>query len=84
MIFIKCPHCNTMIEVIELNCKIFRCGIYKNNFEQIDPHLNKEECDRLYNNGLIYGCSKPFMVIVKINDEDNLKIEYDSVICDYI
>ena len=83
MIIITCPHCNCMIEVIELNCKIFRCGIYKSNFEQIDPHLNKEECDKLYTSGSIYGCSKPFMVIVKINEEDNIT-EYESVICDYI
>jgi len=71
-----------MIEVIELNCKIFRCGIYKNNFEQIDPHLNKEECDRLYNNGLIYGCSKPFIVNITIKNDNN--VDYESVICDYI
>jgi hypothetical protein len=70
------------IYIEELNCKIFRCGIYKNNFEQIDPHLNKEECDRLYNNGLIYGCSKPFMVNITIKNDNN--VDYESVICDYI
>ena len=27
---ISCPHCGQFIEVLALNCRIFRCGIYKN------------------------------------------------------
>ena len=83
MIFVKCPHCNIMIEIIELNCKIFRCGIYKNNFQQIDPHMSENECNELLKNDSIFGCSKPFMIIVKQNDSTN-NIEYESIICDYI
>ena len=60
--FIKCPYCNIYIEVLELNCKIFRCGIYKNNYVQINPHMLKEECDLLVSTNSIYGCSKPFMI----------------------
>lgn len=59
---IQCPHCNQTIEVIELNCCIFRCGIYKATFQQIDPHSPKEQCDSLVNNNLIYGCGKPFKI----------------------
>ena len=33
-----CPHCDTTIEIIELNCRIFRCGVLKSTGQQIDPH----------------------------------------------
>lgn len=71
---ICCPHCQTTIVVEELNCRIFRCGILKSDGKQINPHLNKPECDRLYTNGLIYGCGKPFYVDISGN----------PTICDYI
>lgn len=75
----NCPHCNQKIQVgkDEVNCRIFRCGIYKNNCKPIPPHTSKDECDRLKNNNLIYGCSKPFkfVTIDKINSIN---------ICDYI
>jgi hypothetical protein len=62
--YFKCPNCSTYIVVFlrELNCKIFRCGVYKNNNEPINPHTSKELCDKLKNEDLIYGCSKPFIV----------------------
>jgi len=73
----KCPHCNDtiIVNVNEVNCKIFRHGIYKTSYEQINQHLNKEECDRLYIGEEIYGCGKPFML-----DINNMKVN----ICDYI
>lgn len=63
-IVVSCPHCNLSILIYEkeFNCKIFRHGVYKNNHEQIPPHLNKQECDRLIENKLIYGCGKPFLL----------------------
>jgi hypothetical protein len=70
---IKCPYCKQFIFIEQLNCGIFRCGVYKNNFECIPAHLPKNECDELFKNGLIYGCSKPFQII-------NNKV----VKCDYI
>ena len=63
MLVIQCPHCNIYIEVIELNCKIFRCGIYKHNFTQINPHMPERECIFLINTNAIYGCGKPFRII---------------------
>ncbi len=59
---IECPHCHDkiLINKKELNCKIFRHGVYKDNLKQINPHESKRECDRLFNNNLIYGCGKPF------------------------
>ena len=58
---IQCPHCEQLTEIIELRCKIFRCGIYKKNYKQINPHLSKEKCD-----GLIHG--KPFLIENDKND----------------
>jgi hypothetical protein len=71
---IQCPHCAQHIEIIELNCRIFRCGVLKQNNMQIDAHLNEIECNRLKKNDLIYGCGKPFKIL-----EDNT-----VVICEYI
>ena len=77
MFIIQCPHCEISIEVIELNCRIFRCGISKTIFKQIDPHLPKIKCDRLFETGAIYGCGKPFKLIQK----DNVWV---PIVCDYI
>lgn len=57
---IECPHCHLLVSIIEINCKIFRHGIYKNNGLQMNPHASKEECDKLISQDLIYGCGKPF------------------------
>ena len=68
---LQCLHCGISIEVVEVNCSIFRCGIYKHNFQQIHPHLPKEECDLIVDK--IYGCGKPFKYV-------NQRLEK----CDYI
>ena len=57
---IKCPWCGVCIVIAEINCGIFRCGIIKSTNQPIAPHAPKMECDRLFNDGLIWGCSKPF------------------------
>lgn len=75
--YIICPYCSIMVEVVELNCKIFRCGVYKLSGEQINQHLPKNECDRLVQTNAIYGCGKPFRII---NDISPFIVE----ICDYI
>jgi hypothetical protein len=79
VLYLNCPHCEDLVEIYEseLNCRIFRHGIFKNNFEQINPHLPKNECDNLKEKDLIYGCGKPFQVY-KENDEYKIKI------CEYI
>ena len=74
---VKCPHCEEYIIIEQINCAIFRHGIYKTNFIQINPHLPKNECDKLINNNLIYGCGKPFR-IEKNNDV------WVAICCDYI
>jgi hypothetical protein len=82
-IILECPHCNGTIIVLEkqLNCKIFRHGIFKQNGEQIDPHLKKEECERLLRDKKIWGCGKPFKVFESIKNQQKI---YKAEPCDYI
>jgi hypothetical protein len=74
---IICPHCEEHVLIEKLNCCIFRHGIIKDTLKQMDPHCSKEECDRLFSCGLIYGCGKPFK-ITKTNDGIHVEI------CEYI
>lgn len=60
---VKCPHCNEEVDIIELNCGIFRHGIYKKDHKQLDPHAPKDLCDKVVRENLIYGCGKPFKVV---------------------
>lgn len=85
IIIIECPHCQQSIEILELNCRIFRCGIYKRNFGQIDPHMPKIFCEELVANNAIYGCGKPFKIEVVNNNNNNMvDLSFNVVICDYI
>jgi hypothetical protein len=76
---VVCPHCNDYVVIEELNCCIFRHGINKTDGTQIDPHLPKPECDRLFQNNLIFGCGKPFRII-KGENMEIIGVEK----CDYI
>lgn len=74
----NCPHCFQIIQVHkkQLNCCIFRHGVFKKNMKQINPHTPKKICDKLIKENKIYGCGKPF----KFNKGNNPTVE----ICDYI
>jgi hypothetical protein len=74
---IKCPHCGEYVIIEQINCAIFRHGVMKNNLVQINPHLAKNECDKLKELDLIYGCGKPFKVILQDN-------QWIGIECDYI
>ena len=78
-ILIECPHCELYIQIFihEFNCKIFRHGTFKSNHKQIHPHLQKELCDQLVANDLIFGCGKPYKLM-----EQNKK--WIAVKCDYL
>jgi len=76
-IIVTCPHCQEYIEILEINCAIFRHGTFKNNGQQIDPHSSKEVCEQYIQTNAIYGCGKPFKVFLK---EGILVAE----ICEYI
>ena len=77
VLIFSCPHCQdqVIVRLQDVNCKIFRHGIKKSNYEQINPHATKELCDSLVERGEIYGCGKPF----KLSD-DLTQVE----MCDYI
>lgn len=77
---VVCPHCSSKILIFnnEIACAIFRHGVYKSNGQQMNPHAPKEQCESEFNNGLIFGCGKPFRVSLK--SENKLVAEE----CDYI
>jgi len=64
---IICPNCNDPILIEKINCGIFRHGAYKATGKQIGPHSSKEKCDSLKQKDLIYGCGKPFQIVLKDN-----------------
>jgi hypothetical protein len=66
-IVVQCPYCGDFIFIDQLNCQIFRHGVFISNGEQINPHASKEVCDSFIQRKLIHGCSKPFK-LVKMND----------------
>ncbi len=76
---VECPHCKCLVQIAEINCAIFRHGIYKHNGQQINPHLPKVECDRLVAAGAIHGCGRPFQ-IKRTGEKGELVAE----VCDYI
>lgn len=65
MYYFGCPYedCEIMIQVhiSQVNCQIFRCGMWKHNGNPINPHTSKTECDKIREDKLIYGCSRPFL-----------------------
>ena len=80
---VQCPHCQYPVLIEELNCRIFRHGVFKINGTQINPHASKELCDFYVKNDLILGCSKPFQIILNEHSKNN-DDAFIAVICDYI
>jgi len=56
-----CPWCGIGIEIAEVNCAIFRCGMMKATGQQINPHMSREEVAQII--GQIWGCGNPFKYI---------------------
>ena len=80
---IICPHCNDPIIIEKFNCCIFRHGSFKSSGNQIGPHTEKKLCDVYIKNELIFGCGKPFQVIINFNSK-NEDDKFIAIICDYI
>jgi len=59
---VRCPHCSCYVDIIEVNCGIFRHCIYKDG-KQFYQHSTKELCDTAIEQNLVYGCGKPFRII---------------------
>ena len=74
---LKCPHCDEYIIIEKLNCGIFRHGQLISNGKQIEPHTPKNICDYYILNNLIYGCGKPFRILLIDN-------KFVIEICEYI
>jgi len=62
---LTCPNCGGYFIVYpnQINCRIFRHGVYKHNREPMNPHASKSECDNLLLLDNIYGCAGPFEMI---------------------
>lgn len=82
---IECPHCHglIMIKHRDVNCKIFRHAIWKNEQKErktrFNPHAKKVVCEEAFRKGLIYGCGKPFRLIKTKHHQ-----EFIVKKCDYI
>jgi hypothetical protein len=76
-ILVNCPHCQQLIHIEQINCAIFRHAVYRNTYQQMNPHASKEECERAVQDQIILGCGKPFRVQ---SSEKGL----EAVVCDYI
>ena len=74
---LACPHCKDYIIIRKINCGVFRHGILKKNGKQINPHANKELCDYYVRENKIYGCGKPFRIVI-------MNGNFETEICDYI
>jgi hypothetical protein len=59
---IECPYCADYIQIHkrEINCSIFIHGVYIQTGEQVNPHLDKQVCDKLVTDKQIYGCGNQF------------------------
>jgi hypothetical protein len=73
--FIECPHCKGLVQVLAVNCTIFRHGTFIKSGKQMNPHTGKAKCDEFAEKGLINGCGKPFRIS---------KFDHSVTICDYI
>jgi hypothetical protein len=57
---LPCPHCQELIEVLEINCAIFRHAAFRANGLQVPPHAPREECEGWVARSEVYGCARPF------------------------
>lgn len=72
-----CPHCNMWVEIVEINCGIFRHGVYKQTGIQMPPHAPRAQCDDAVTGDLIWGCGRPFEIYT-----DGVEKKIRS--CDYV
>ena len=68
----SCPVCFQFVVIEQINCGIFRCGVFKDTFECIPPHSSKEQIELWKKAGRIWGCGSPMELV---NNE--------LVVCDY-
>lgn len=85
-LFFECPYCGGAVQVESrgINCGIFRHGVLKGKGKGINPHAKKEDCDRLANEGAIYGCGKPFRIHQEKLNVEPCDDKFFIVPCDYL
>ncbi len=85
-LFFECPYCGGAVQVESrgINCGIFRHGVLKGKGRGINPHAKKEDCDRLAEEGAIYGCGKPFRIHQEKLNYEPCDDKFFIVPCDYL
>ena len=60
--YVACPHCALYCQIrsADINCKIFRHAVIRSTMAFVDPHSSKQMCDKWVEDGLVWGCGKPF------------------------
>lgn len=78
-----CPHCGFLIQVLrnETACCIFRHAVYRRDGSQFPPHASEELCETAVSDELVYGCAKPFKLVLNPHDSDTPGF---VEICEYI
>ena len=82
-ILFECPHCQepVLVERDQVNCAIFRHGVFKTTGQQMDPHAPKAHCDQVAAEGAIWGCGKPFRLVLDTKAKDGT---FSAQICEYL
>jgi hypothetical protein len=66
LIMFTCPYeeCQGTITVApnQVNCGVFRHGVYKATGRPIGAHLSKSKCLELIHQQKVYGCAQPFRI----------------------
>lgn len=67
MYMFNCPNCDgtIIVQINEVNCLIFRHGVYSQGHkigQPINPHETKENIDKMVDEKLIDGCGKPIQM----------------------
>lgn len=70
-LILECPWCGVLVEIIEINCGIFRHG---NDMagNQLPPHADEAFC--LANNDPAKGCGKP----IRLTENTLIKCGFDT------
>jgi hypothetical protein len=53
----ECPWCSTSIQIVAVNCNVYRCGQFKDTGDQLPPHMPEKESEELKES--YWGCGKP-------------------------
>ena len=61
-----CPYCEEHILILkaDINCGIFRHGVFKTSMESIPPHSSKQDIDTWLQEAKMFGCGQPFRLDV--------------------